>query len=153
MDHLKGKTKVDLTDIDSEQLDKTLSKIGVMIKKSLNGVAGQLIDELLEREDTYVYFPIEYADKPGHTGRRQGDGIGGPAVKDPLTAYLRIATEDSSNSSVFVFNIRSCIENTLNETAAGDTSFSYGLGLFSQALRKLADEVDEAIEKGNSNEP
>ena len=101
----------------------------------------QTLECIFEDEDekAYIFFPIEWEDS---------DGLGGPAVSDPLTIYLVL---DSINTH-YAFNLREALAGSL-EFCAQDGSFSDQLPKLSHALRELANDIDAACTKHSKELP
>ena len=122
---------------------------GLLNVDALEEICSNAVNEAIQLafsyEDTRPYFPIEYS-RPNGSG---SDGYNGDEVTDPLTVYLQIGFEHGDKRPTYSFNVRSALDQTIAECEK-DGSWSYGLSRIAEAFRKLADDIDEAVAKGNS---
>ena len=128
--------EVGVPDWDIPAIDALKEEIDQTIRRTVS----EILASTLADDDTYVYFPIEWA----AIGE---DGIGGK-VPDPLTVYLRVSMpgEETLESPTYEFNLRDVLREDIKECSAGG-SYSIGLGMLSAALRDLASEIDAARAK------
>jgi hypothetical protein len=115
------------------------------LRRDIEKVIAEAIDMAMQDTDTYITFPVEWADDDGN--QEGSDGVCGPAVDDPLTVYLRIAINNSMEPTTYSFSLRDALKDTI-ETCSEDGSFSSGLKKLSSSLRDLASEIDAAIANG-----
>lgn len=124
--------KIDLKQFDRlyEVLDR-LDVIGV-ISKAMTEVIAAAAEEGVE-----AYFPIEWEEQ-------DGDGIGGPVPKDPMTIYVGLPLGDDDHLPFWQVSLRELITNVID---ARDTSFEIEAKL-RDGLRELADMLDRDIKTG-----
>ena len=125
--------KVDLSDWGIRALNDVNQVIGEALLKAVE----EALDYAFEDDETYFYFPAEWP---------RSDGVGGPAVADPLTIYLRVGLEGDGEKPTYRFNLREAVAESM-AACREDGSSSTGLGRISAALRELADEIDAARRK------
>lgn len=113
------------------------------MEQLLLNASREVLSTALDSDESYIYFPIEWAGAPGD--EYSSDGCGGPAVADPLTLYLATGLGgDERHGPIYTLNIREALQGSLSDCAK-DGSFSHGLSLLSASLRELADEIDAAV--------
>ena len=114
--------------------------------KPLREIIDTILDIALNSDKNDVDFPIIWSRKDG----KGSDGIKKKEITDPLIIYLVLEEIGGQKGTpVYEINLRDALANDIEECAT-DGSFSYGLGRLSTALRKLADEIDEAREKSKN---
>jgi hypothetical protein len=123
-------------DLSGWNLD-SIGDISIKLSEVVLAATAESLQHIFESDETYIYFPVEWEDS---------DGIGGAAVDDPLTIYLRVGMESDGEKPTFQFNLRDVLKGTM-EWCASDGSFSEGLGRLSDSLKALAKDIDDARSK------
>ena len=97
--------------------------------------AGEALQLALDDEYTYAFMPAIWGNS---------DGCGGPRCDDPLAVYFRVAATDGMEGPVWGSSLTKMIEDDI-ATCAEDGSFADGLARIRDALRALADRIDNAL--------
>ena len=131
--------KIDLTDWGLPEAEEALAHVATAVRRAAEESLKYMLDDEIK-----VRFPVVWSPTC--------DGWGNPPVDDPLTIYVQLPLGDVDQPVVVALNLREEIGTDL-ETCAEDGSFASGLGFLRDALRKLADEIDEVIVIGTGHEP
>lgn len=117
------------------------SEFMLTIERAVKKAASEAVEYQLENEDGRLSFPIIWAPK--------SDGRGNQAVEDPLDVYIGLPLGESEDENPeYIFNLREDLKSAI-EDCANDGSFAHGLQMLRDSLRKLADDIDDAISKSN----
>lgn len=117
------------------------NEIMLTIERAVKKAASEAVQYQLESEDGRLDFPIIWGP--------ESDGRGNPEVKDPLDVYIRLPLGESDyEGPEYIFNLREALKYHIKDCAT-DGSFAYGLQMLRDSLRKLADDIDDAISKSN----
>ena len=121
--HISGNFKADNVSLQYD-ISKTIEQT---IKENLV----LMLNDIFMTDRLSVYFPKMFSD--------------GNTLDDPLNIAIRIDYSDDDNDFVqFEISLRDLIIDVSKEK-----EFSIGSSIVSAALRKLADEIDMNIERGN----
>ena len=97
--------------------------------------AAEALELGMDDEDTYAFMPVIYGDS---------DGCGGPRCDDPLTVYFRVALTGGDEGPIWASSLTKMLEDDI-ATCAEDGSWGDGLARIRDALRELADRIDNAL--------
>lgn len=126
---------IDFSSWDLPESEKLLKTIDLAVKKA----ASEAVKYAFENEEGRLSFPVIWA--PESDGRRN------QAVKDPLDVYVEIPLgEFEDEGPEYIFNLREALKDDIY-ICADDGSFAQGLEMLRDSLRKLADEIDDALPK------
>lgn len=133
----------DISGWDLDALDEIRDAIEPIITK----VANEAIRFAMEAENTGVSWASKWTDEQGFgDGFTAGDAPGADPI-DPLDLYVEIGLGDTPDSNPqYAFNLRDILSDTLSE-CRDDGSYSEGLTRIKDALRALADEIEDALPK------
>ena len=115
--------------------DKLLEAINHAVKKA----ASEAVKDALENGEGNLRFPVIWWPR--------SDGNRNPAVNDPLDVYVEIPLgKFEDEGPEYIFNLRQVLKGHI-DICAEDGSFAEGLEMLRDSLRKLADEIDDALPK------
>ena len=115
-------------------LDAT-DKLQELLGAAVHEAAAEALQLALDDEETYAFMPAIWGDT---------DGCGGPRCDDPLTVYFRVAAMDGIEGPIWASSLTKMLEDDI-ATCADDGSWSDGLARIRDALRELADRIDNAL--------
>ena len=114
------------------KLDAT-EKLKEEVGSAVLAAAAEALQLALDDKDTFAFMPAIWGDN---------DGSGGPRCDDPLTVYFAVATTE--DTPIWACSLHEMLEDDIAECAA-DGSWSDGLARIRDALRELADRIDNAL--------
>lgn len=128
MKHIKGEFKVN--DISVDQLGDIRARIRILesdLEEKIKEIASDALYAIFMQDKMNIYFPQIYkSDKE---------------LENPLSAFIKVYySDDDIDPVVFEFNLKDLLMEGCKEK-----EFAYGSSVVSKALRKLADEIDQAI--------